>query len=238
MRAWNGLGTIRIAMVMFLFCAPAGCSDGGTSAESSCSDGIKNGTETDVDCGGPSCGGCAVTKACAMDTDCASVACDANQCVVAPPVVSVLPPQFDAATSFAAGTQPFSVAVGDFNGDNKPDLAVANAGSNNVSVLLGNGLGGFGAATNFAAGTNPQSVGVGDFNGDNKPDLAVANAGSNNVSVLLGNGMGGFGAATNFAAGTGPISVAVGDFNGDNKPDLAVANPNSNNVSVLRNVSS
>ncbi|MBL8636849.1 MAG: VCBS repeat-containing protein, partial [Myxococcales bacterium] len=106
------------------------------------------------------------------------------------------------------------------------------------SVLLGNGMGGFGAATNFSAGMGPRSVAVGDFNGDNKPDLAVANSGSNNVSVLPGNGMGGFGAVTNFAAGTNPSSVAVGDFNGDNKPDLAVANSGSNNVSVLRNVSS
>jgi hypothetical protein len=77
------------------------------------------------------------------------------------------------------------VAVGDFNGDGKLDLAVANENSHNVSVLLGNGSGGFGPATNFAAGA-PFSVAVGDFNGDGKLDLAIANAGSNNVSVLLG----------------------------------------------------
>ena len=93
------------------------------------------------------------------------------------------------------------------------DLAVANAGSNNVSILLGNGTGSFGTATNFAAGTTPISVAVGDFNGDTFLDLAVANHGSNNVSILLGNGTGSFGTATNFAAGTSPTSVAVGDFN-------------------------
>jgi hypothetical protein len=125
------------------------------------------------------------------------------------------------------------VAVGDFNGDGKLDLAVANASSNNVSVLLGNGTGGFGAATNYAVGAPPHSVAVGDFNGDGTLDLAVGNNGSNNVSVLLGNGTGGFGTATNYAAGSSPHSVAVGDFNGDGKPDLAVANQNSNNVSVL-----
>jgi hypothetical protein len=131
------------------------------------------------------------------------------------------------------GTNPASVAVGDFNGDGKLDLAVANSASNNVSVLLGNGDGTFQAAVNYAVGTNPASVAVGDLNGDGKLDLAVANIGSNNVSVLLGNGDGTFKAAVNYAVGSSPYSVAVGDFNGDGKLDLAVANPGSNNVSVL-----
>src|ERR1039458_9200554 len=138
---------------------------------------------------------------------------------------------------FAAGANPYSVAVGDFNGDGKPDLAVANYSSNNVTVLLGNGSGGFTAASGspFAAGILPVSVAGGGFNGDGKPDLALANYGSNNVTVLLGNGSGGFTPASGspFAVGTGPNSVAVGDFNGDGKPDLAVANSSSNNVTVL-----
>jgi len=80
------------------------------------------------------------------------------------------------------------VAVGDFNGDGKSDLAVANAYSNNVSVLLGTGTGSFGPATDSTVGSGPRSVAVGDFNGDGKSDLAVANANSSNVSVLLGTG--------------------------------------------------
>ena len=102
---------------------------------------------------------------------------------------------FSAPTSFAAGDEPASVAVGDFNADSDPDLAVANADSDNVSVLLGGAGGGFGAPTSFAAGDEPASVAVGDFNGDADPDLAVANAGSDNVSVLLGGAGGSFGAA-------------------------------------------
>jgi hypothetical protein len=130
---------------------------------------------------------------------------------------------FQGARSFAAGDLPESVAVGDFNRDGTPDLAVANNGST-VSVLLGNGDGSFQAARNFAAGSSPYSVAVGDFNGDGTPDLAVANAGNvGTVSVLLGNGDGSFQAATSYAAGTVPESVAVGDFNGDGLPDLAVA---------------
>ena len=65
---------------------------------------------------------------------------------------------------------PVSVAVGDFNGDGKPDLAVANASSGNVGVLLGSGSGTFASAVNYAAGILPVSVAVGDFNGDGKPD--------------------------------------------------------------------
>src|SRR6476469_1185575 len=142
---------------------------------------------------------------------------------------------FGTATSFDTGAyRPSSVAVGDFNGDSKPDLATANT-AGNVSILLGTGTGSFGAATNFNAGTKPQSVVAGDSNDDGKLDLATANNQSNNVSILVGTGTGSFGAATNFNAGTSPYSVTVGDLNSDNKSDLAVANSgtNSNNVSVL-----
>ena len=96
---------------------------------------------------------------------------------------------FNAAVNYAVGTNPHSVAVGDFNKDGKSDLAVANWNSNNVSILLGNGLGAFAAAVNYAVGTNPGSVAVGDFNRDGNPDLAVANRNSNNISILLGNGL-------------------------------------------------
>jgi VCBS repeat protein/FG-GAP repeat protein len=93
---------------------------------------------------------------------------------------------FQPAQNFAAGSSPFSVAVGDFNGDGVPDLAVANLNSINVSVLLGNGDGTFQPAQNFGVGTGPRSMAVGDFNGDGKLDLAVA-ALFTSVSVLINN---------------------------------------------------
>src|SRR2546426_245451 len=93
---------------------------------------------------------------------------------------------FRAGMAFVVGNDPVSVAVGDFNGDGKPDLAVANYDSTTVQVLLGNGDGTFRTALTFGAGSSPRSVAVGDFNGDGEPDLAVANSGSNTVSELRG----------------------------------------------------
>ena len=99
------------------------------------------------------------------------------------------------------------MAVGDFNGDGKLDLAVVNYGSSNVSILLGNGDGTFKTAVNYGAGSSaPYSVAVADFNGDGKLDLAVANIASNNVSILLGNGDGTFQAAVNYGAGSNPTA--------------------------------
>jgi len=141
-------------------------------------------------------------------------------------------------SSPAAGIFPASVAVGDFNGDGKLDLAVADADGNTVSILLGDGAGNFALASSLAVGSYPWSVAVGDFNGDGKLDLAVASRGSygnpGTVSILLGDGTGNFTLLSSLVTGTIPDSVAVGDFNGDGKLDLAVANGSSEGtVSIL-----
>ena len=141
-----------------------------------------------------------------------------------------------AGSPITVGSRPVSVAVGDFNGDGKADLAVANYVDNTVTVLLGNGDGTFtpAAGSPIVVGNGPGSVVVGDFNGDSKSDLAVANNGDNTVTVLLGNGDGTFTAAGSpIVVGNGATSVAVGDFNGDGKADLAVANYGSGTLTVL-----
>ena len=139
------------------------------------------------------------------------------------------------------------LAVGDFNGDGKPDLALVTSGGflqlqpTTVAILLGNGDGTFRKGTVYSTtGTNSQTVVVGDFNGDGKLDLAVPNFGGiflpADISVLLGNGDGTFQAATSVPlGGRYPCTwLAVGDFNKDGKLDLAATSGSANNqVDVL-----
>ena len=144
--------------------------------------------------------------------------------------------RFSIPENYAVGTNPTSIAAGDFNGDNILDIAVTNSVSNNISILLGTGQGVFGNATNYAAGgDSPTSIAVADLNADSKLDIAVANNQSNNVSILTGTGQGTFNNPINYAVGTNPKAIAIKDFNADNKPDLATANSGSNNVSILLN---
>ena len=132
---------------------------------------------------------------------------------------------FQAGLGYAAGSYVSSVAVGDLNGDGKPDIVTngcfaSNCG--NVAVLLGNGDGTFQAAMTYGTG-GASSVAIGDLNGDGKPDLAVINNGGG-LEVLLGNGDGTF-QETFSVGGFVAFSVAVADVNGDGKPDLVTANP-------------
>jgi hypothetical protein len=133
----------------------------------------------------------------------------------------------------STGNFPVSLAVGDFNGDSRPDLAVANFSDNSVSVLLGKGDGTFQPQVALPVGTRPSFVVTGDFNDDGKTDLAVANQLDNSVSILLGRGNGMFGPPMTHLAGVAPIALAVGDFNADGRSDLAVAAVVKGNVSVL-----
>src|SRR6266550_899427 len=75
--------------------------------------------------------------------------------------------------SIEAGSAPFSVAIGDVSGDGKPDLAVANWGSNTASILLGTGDGAFGAKVDYGTEIDPRSIAIGDVSGDGKPDLVT-----------------------------------------------------------------
>jgi len=145
--------------------------------------------------------------------------------------VSTFAVDFAGPVSYPVGMSPAGIVVADFNGDGKPDIAVANGGSGNVSILLGNGDGMFQAAMNFDAGmANPSSVAVGDFNHDGKLDVVAFESGNTNpanlmpgaVSVLLGNGDGTFQTAKTLAMTSSAVAMLVADVNLDGKSDLAV----------------
>jgi hypothetical protein len=141
---------------------------------------------------------------------------------------------FTAAPSPAVNQYPGGLAVGDFNGDGKPDLAVLNYTGSSVTILLGNGHGEFTAAPSSpAVGGNPTAIAAGDLNGDGKLDLVVCNFEDGNVSILLGNGEGGFTAAASSTVGSQPLKVFLGDLNGDGKLDLVVGTSFAPYVNIL-----
>ncbi len=120
-----------------------------------------------------------------------------------------------------------SVAIGDFNNDGNQDLAVAVwNGSNQVSIRLGDGLGGFSGTTEVPVSAH--SVTIGDFNNDGKQDLAITNSG---VSIRLGDGAGNFSGTTEVSV-SDPSSIALGDFNNDGNQDIAAACPADKAVSI------
>jgi hypothetical protein len=141
---------------------------------------------------------------------------------------------------FPVGQSPGPVAVGDVNDDGTPDVVAGAAGFDDVSVLLGDGNGGFNPAPNspFKVGENPQTVALGDVDGDGAVDLVTANRLSDNVSLLLGDSSGGFTPAPDspYAVGDGPQSLALGDIDGDGRPDVIVPSDSRGTSEELVNV--
>jgi len=151
------------------------------------------------------------------------------------------------AQTLSAGTNPSAVALGDLDRDGKLDIAIANEGSNNVSVFHNtNALLGtisFGTPFTLTAGASPTSLAISDLDGDNWLDIVAANSGNGHVSAFLSTSTTGtisFTSSTDLSAGSssGPIAVAVGDTDGDGKPDLMTANYSNSTVALLRNASS
>jgi len=141
----------------------------------------------------------------------------------------------------SVGVSPAAIEAAELSGDANTDLTVANQGNGTdpgtVSILLGNGSGGF-----TAAGTSPETVGVspadiviGDLNGAGAPDIATANVEGDNVSILPGAGGGDFAAASSVAAGDGPAAMVSAKLDADADWDLAVSNAFSDDTTILLN---
>ena len=156
---------------------------------------------------------------------------------------------FAPAQNLLAQNGPYSLAIGDVDGDGKPDIAVCNANYvldsineayYSVSVLRNTctpGVLSFAAAVSYKAGNTPVSLAMADMDGDGRPDI-VATTSSDSVSVFrnsCSNGTISFLPFKNYAVGAGPSSVAAADLDGDGKPDLVVANTSANSLTILRN---
>jgi hypothetical protein len=136
------------------------------------------------------------------------------------------------------GVSAQSVAVGDLNGDKKPEIVVASGQLNNagsVGVLLNNGNGTFQAAVNYSSGgLPPNSVAIGDINGDGHADIVICDNGSGLVGLLLGNGNGTLQSVISYPAPSA-MSVVISDVNGDNHPDLVTGQYGNGAINVLLN---
>ena len=132
---------------------------------------------------------------------------------------------FSGPTNFTAGPahNAFTLQHADFNGDGNPDVVFAQAGASSISVLLGDGNGGFGAPTLLTTPGIPESVATADFNGDNRVDIVVTAAGLPQLWLFFGNAAGGFGAAQTITLAANQFGLATGDFNRDGQPDIVLA---------------
>jgi hypothetical protein len=133
-----------------------------------------------------------------------------------------------------------SIGISDLNGDGRPDLAVTNYGTDQVSLLFGNGDGSFQAGLAVPVGDAPLALAIADFNGDGNQDLAVTEAARvppvfplGSLSVLLGRGDGTFGSRMTLPAGQYPNGLLSADLNEDGHPDLIVLGQTDDNISIL-----
>jgi uncharacterized repeat protein (TIGR01451 family) len=140
---------------------------------------------------------------------------------------------FGAPVFYGTSYYTYGIAIGNFNGDGKADLAVTNTYSNTISIFPGNGNGTFQSSVSYPAGNSPHSIATADMNNDGHTDLVVTSSDAGTVSLLLGNGDGSFASPTSHSVGSYLRSVALSDLDGDGNQDVVVTNYYSSTVSVL-----
>ncbi|CAF1219675.1 unnamed protein product [Adineta ricciae] len=138
---------------------------------------------------------------------------------------------------YSIGTQAYSLAIADFNNDNKSDIVVVRLATNDVGLLINSGNDGtFSINYSYAVGSSPRYVIASDVNNDNKIDVIVTNYNSNSVSILLNKGDAAFASQTTMPVGVQPWTVTAADLNGDGYVDLIATNSASNSISILFNL--
>lgn len=162
---------------------------------------------------------------------------------------------FSEKINFSTGTfsSPVSIAIADFDGDGKPDIASTNQDNNSVAVFrntsgsatLNNAS--FAPPVNFLTVKGPAGIAIGDIDGDGKLDIAITTT-SSTVEVLRNTSSQGtalsFAAPASLLTSTGPTDSAgtaninISDLDGDGKPDLIVTNPLKSSISIFRNIGS
>ena len=155
------------------------------------------------------------------------------------PVIS-----FDNPLRFVANYGPYSVAIGDLDGDGKPDLAIANNGSNYITLYKNTSTPGsisFSNKTDLLINTNPYGIAITDLDKDGKAELVVSTEGSNSSLYVIKNvstpGNFSFGSPVSYASLAGAFTLAIGDLDGDGNPDIAATGGNPSGVLILRNIS-
>ena len=192
-----------------------------------CDDGVRNGEETDIDCGG-ACPACATGLACRREEDCASLHCS-RKGVCMGAVLSFSRPR-----QYGTDVRPTDLTLADFDWDGTIDAATANFGADTVSILYNDGHGVLGGPRNLGTGNSPWRIISSDLNGDGHPDLAVSDLGpSHDVTLYLSLGANGYSAPTLISLDTDGGPIAAGDIDGDGQVDLAVSLPHRAEVRLI-----